>query len=448
MAETRTSDAVSRLSWALRRYLGLVVGLALATAIAVTVVAPPAPADEYETTALVVAQRLDGVRAEHLPRMAEAIFSGNSVARRTVAETELEIRPEELVPDHARVEVVAGTVVMRVVGVSVDPRLAADIANEAAAALVDELGRLGPGVGTFALQESAPVPQDPAPRPLRIPPSLLGLLGGAVLGVGAAGLLLVLRRPVIDVDAAIELVDGPLLGVLDLSRAGHFDDPEDVAGSVPLADELYPRRREIQVMAATSNAHVRSQVSVLLTRVLTTFGPVLLVAARDRAGQRAARFLRAVPGVRLLTDRGDGSPSDPPTAIDPIPVVVDSRPSTRLTLPTSVLPVLVVAEGVPEERLRRAVNHLRPQQAQGVVWVASRGGVARGLVRRLLAGPPRERIGGPVPADETVSAPADHDEPAAAAPREAPGTVGPSSTTPSWSAAADADDEAARRAGP
>lgn len=392
MAERRDPDAVSRLAWAFRRYLGLVFGLILLMVVLVAVLTPAAPADEYESRALVVAQRLEGVRAEHLPRMAEAIFTGNNVARQTVAETDLEIRPQELVPLYAEIEVVEGTVVMRVIGRSVEPRLAADIANAAAQALVDELERLGPDVGSFALHETAPVPQDPAPGPMRPPPLLLGLLTGVIFGLGGAGLLLVFRRPVITLEEAVDRVGAPLTGVLELSRGGHFDALEDVPASVPLADELYPLRREVNVVVAANNATTRSQVSVALARVLARSGPVVVIAARDRAGRRAARLLRNIPQVRMLGPQAASRTLDQSARghEGPVPVVADGRPGTRFALPTSLEPVLVVAEGVPEQRLRRAVSHLQPQRPRSLVWVAPRGGMVRGFVRRLLAPPPRE----------------------------------------------------------
>jgi hypothetical protein len=380
-------DAVSRLWWALRRYAGVVIGATLLTAVAVAVIAPPAEGDEYHAAALVVAQELDGVRAEHLPRMAEAIFSGNNVAQETVRRTGLPIRSDELVPDHAWVEVVEGTVVMRVIGAAEDPRLAASIATTAAETLVDELGRLGPGVGAFSLQETAPVPEEPAPQPRHIPPFLLGLVGGAVLGVGLAFLLLVLRRPVIEVDEALEIIDDPLIGVLELSRAGHFDDVEDVAGGIALVDELYPRRREVEVLVAANEATTRSQVSVALARVLATLGPVLFVTSRDRAGRRARRFLRSVENVQLLDAAEERSAGlQQVQGHRPLPVVADGHPSVRLMLPSSIRPVLVVREGISAQRLRRAVRHLQPQQARGILWVASRGGPATGILRRLVHG--------------------------------------------------------------
>jgi hypothetical protein len=406
-------DAVSRLSWALRRYAGVVVGATVLTALLVQLIAPPAEPEEYHAPALVVAQQLEGVRAEHLPRMAEAIFSGNNVAQETVRRTGLPIRSDELVPDYAWVEVVEGTVVMRVLGAAEDPRLASAIATTAAETLVDELNRLGPGVGVFALQEPAPVPEDPAPRPRRIPPALLGLVGGVILGVGLAFLLLVLRRPVIEVDEALALIDEPLVGVLELSRGGHYDPIEDVSGGIALVDELYPRRREVQVLVAANEEATRSQVSMALTRILATLGPVFVVTARDRAGQRAARVLQGMDNVRLLEDPGESSPAYQPTqSVRPIPVVADGHPSVRLMLPSSVRPVLVVREGISAQELRQAVRHLQPQQARGIIWVASRGGVGLGFLRRFLSG----RHGGQPEVRERPESVDGGDE--AAAPRE------------------------------
>jgi hypothetical protein len=407
VADPSGPDAVSRLWWALRRYLAVVVGATLVVTVMVTSVAPGPEPDEYHSVALVVAQELEGIRPEHLPRLAEAIFTGNNVAQQTIRELDLPIRPEDLVPDHARIEVLEGTVVIRVIGVSQDPRTAADVANAASEALMEELDRLGPGVGTFALQERGAVPSGPVPRPMRIPPLLIGLMGGAVLGVGVAFLLLAVRRPVIDVDDAVAVVDQPPVGVLELSQAGHYDRLEAVAGSAPLVDEIYPQRREAVVIVGAHGSATRSQVSVQLVRMLAMLGPVAVVPARDRAGRRAERYLRGVANVRVLkapTDapRREGrskappmqEPADAPVLARPtqstssIPVVSDGRPSVGWVLPATARPVLVVREGTSRQQLRKAIRHIQPQRPRGVVWVANRGGPIMGALRRMREGAP------------------------------------------------------------
>jgi hypothetical protein len=382
VAESAGPDAVSRLWWALRRYVSVVVAGTLLTVLVAVTLSPPPPPEQYHASALVVARELVSVRAEQLPRLAEAIFAGNNVGQRTVREVDLPIRAEELVPTYANVEVVEGTVVIRVIGMAEDRRLASTIANESAEALVSELDRLGAGVGTFALQERAPVPLDPAPQEVRIPPTLIGVVAGLILGTGLAFLLLVLRRPVIDVDEAVAVVDEPLVGVLELSRSGHFDAVENVPGGVALVDAIYPRRREIQVVVGANDPMVRSQASVILAQVLATVGPVVVVTSRDAASRRASRFLRGQPNVRLLQDHQDAPPVDERDR--PIPVVADGRPSVRFALPSTVQPILVVREGIPLHQLRKAARHLQPQQAQGILWVANRGGPGIGLLRRLL----------------------------------------------------------------
>ena len=403
VADASDPDVGSRLWWALRRHLGVLV---LTTLLTVTVAVAMAPTDdeseEYEAASLVVAERLDGIRPEHLPRMATAIFAGNTVATETVRRAGLPLEPEQLVPHHARVEIVEDTVVVRVVGTASQAREAAAISTVAAEVLVEELNRLGPDVGVFFVQETASAPDLATTQLGRPSPMILGLLGGALLGLGLVSLGVLWRRPVIHADEALSRVDAPLVGLLERRRAGHADTVGGLAGGLALVDELYPRRREVQVLVAASRPAVRSQVGATLATLLATAGAVVVVPARDRAGRRAARHLRQIPEVHLLEGAAGAREGDLPTRhLQPIPVVADGHPGVRLRLPASVRPVLIVPEGIPARQLDRVVRWLRPQQLRGVVWVAGRGGVVAGLLRRL---PSRSRTGvvvAPAPAEPT-----------------------------------------------
>jgi hypothetical protein len=105
-----------------------------------------------DAEALVIARTLD-MSLEALPGHAEAVFNNGAVAR-AVAGTYGD-QAAEVVPDQVSLAVEPDSVVLRVIGHDPDPETAADIANLAAMAFVDELNTAGAGVGTFVIQAEA-----------------------------------------------------------------------------------------------------------------------------------------------------------------------------------------------------------------------------------------------------------------------------------------------------
>jgi hypothetical protein len=108
---------------------------------------PPATAE-----AIVIAQRLD-MDLPALPDYGNAVFSNGEVAEAVAAEHGGQ--PDDIVPARASVVVEPDSIVLRVIGHDTDLETAADIANTAAKAFVEQLNNAGTGVGVFTLQSPA-----------------------------------------------------------------------------------------------------------------------------------------------------------------------------------------------------------------------------------------------------------------------------------------------------
>lgn len=147
---------------------------------------------QYQTEALVVATELE-IRIDSFPRTAVAIFNGGTVANLAAQRAGTGIDPRDLIPHIVMIEPVENTSVVEIDAIHPDPELAALYANAAGQALVDELNRIGPGLGTFALQVRAPVPLEPLSQ--SILPTILFSAVAAVLFVTGLAALATMTRP-------------------------------------------------------------------------------------------------------------------------------------------------------------------------------------------------------------------------------------------------------------
>ena len=106
---TYSTDAATRLGWALRRALPLLLGLCLLGGVGVTVAVERAQEESYVAPALVVVATLGEKAelrsfAEQLPHYAQAVFADGGVAERAFINGRLPIEPDVLVRDYVRVE--------------------------------------------------------------------------------------------------------------------------------------------------------------------------------------------------------------------------------------------------------------------------------------------------------------------------------------------------------
>jgi hypothetical protein len=385
-------DAASRLWWGVRRFMWIFIAIIPITAGVSLIAAHGAPTidKQYKASALVIATNRN-FSPDLFARLADAVFTGGTVAEKAVQAGHLPIAPRDLIPTHASLEPVQDNIITRVVGTDVDPQLAAAIANAAASALVDELNKSGEGVGHFAVQDQARVPAAPSTETSRSGPLAVGIVAGVILGAGIIGLILALRRPVLGAGEAAELVGAPVLGMPTLPplRAGRPIEPQTVKGLSALAKRLLPELPGVTALASCGgDERIRTLIAQLVATVLAERDPTFLIRSTDEAVQLMYEQL-AIPHNLIVSDRVPDGQMWRRAA-----VVIDGPSAKTFDIPQS-LParasvVLVVVEGAPLTRVLEAAGQFLPGELDGIIFVrlSSRWPWLRSPAASVAAPPP------------------------------------------------------------
>jgi capsular polysaccharide biosynthesis protein len=367
-------DAAARLLATLRHYLWVVALLVTCGAAAgVASALLGSDTDQYEASALVIAKDVPSrgdarILAEQLPRLGEAVFTAGSVADRAVAFGTLPFTREQLIPDHAVLEPLEGTIVLRVKGIADDPGLAAMIANRVAATFVSELNRAGPGVGHFAIQDRARPPDEPVAGTSAATLIGIGLGGGLMLALALVALIMVVRRPVLSAADAEDASGVRILAAVDLPvGARGVVDPQRVVGLGALARRLVGGDRRICAFVSIGRAEgQRSQLAVLVAQALAPSGPVALVApdaesAERQLGEEDVTVVDAFENVAVAESKS---------------VVIDGpsidRVDVHQVLPPAAGVALVIRSGTARAAVEDAVGQLVEDELLGLVFVRRR----------------------------------------------------------------------------
>lgn len=371
-------DAAGRVWWGIRRYWWVVVAATLvATGLALTGPARSvvAPDRRYEASALVVATSLQ-IKPEQLPRAAQAIFNGGTVAEAVADEADVPVDPQGLIPKRVRLEALNDTIALRVIGLDHDPEIAAQLANLTANAFVNELNEIGEGVGAFKVQDSA---RPPATRPRQtgaVVPLAIGLLGGASLGLGLVMLLLFWRRPVLSLSEARQLagVDGG--SIVSMPRSGRVILPETVGGIALVARQLWPSDRGVAALVGVGQGYrLRNEVVRVLAMAQSRRSPVDVIAPEREGVDALALALSSASGVRVLQDwllhrlqaagpqAGMGSDSAVLMSVSAADFDVPQL------LPAEGRALLLVPEGTPASAVEEASQQFPLELLVGVVVV-------------------------------------------------------------------------------
>jgi hypothetical protein len=367
-------DAATRMLGMMRQYLWLVVLLLTwgAAAGAASAVLGGEHA-HYEASALVIAKDVPSrgdarILAEQLPRLGEAVFTSGSVADRAVADGRLPFPPEQLIPEHAVLEPLEGTIVLRVKGIADEAGLAAVIANRVAAAFVTDLNRAGPGVGRFAIQDRARPPDEPVAGTSAAALVGVGIGGGFMLALALVALIMLIRRPVLSAADLENASAAPVLAALDLPVLGRpVGDPRQVVGLGALVRRLVGDEWRVCAFVSIPRAdRHRSQLAALVSRTLAPSGTVALVAPSAEIAQRQ---LGDAPVDVVDT-------FESAEAAESAWVVMDGPSVDRVDIP-QVLPsaaglVLVVKSGTSRTAVEEAVAQLRDDELLGIVFVRPR----------------------------------------------------------------------------
>jgi hypothetical protein len=364
-------DAASRLWWGLRRFAWIFVVVLPITAGVSLLAAHGAPTlgKQYKASALVIATERN-FSPELFARLADTVFNGGTVAEKAVEEGKLPIDPRDLIPDFATLEPVQDNIITKVVGLNSDPQLAAAIANSAAAALVDEMNKSGPGVGKFAVQDQARVPSAPDISTSRAVPIAVGLVAGIILGASIIGLILALRRPLLGAGEAAELVGAPILGTPTLPplRAGRPVEPAAVKGLSALAKRLLPTLPGVTAMVSCGgDERIRTLFAQLVATVLAERDPAFLIRSDDRIVQ--PMYDQFSPPRNLVV--GERVPDGQVWRRSAIVIDGPSAGSSDIpqSLPVRASIVLIVVEGATLTRVRDAAEQFLPGELDGIVFV-------------------------------------------------------------------------------
>lgn len=358
---TSSTSSMAQLTWALRRY-GWLFALALVAGVAGGSAAYSAQKPVYESEALIVAQQLS-LDAKALPGYADAVFSGGAVARAVGADPGLQIDPDTLGPEKLEVLTAPDSIAVQVVGRDADPDTSSRLANAAAAAFVVELNRPGPGVGAFALQDRADIPDEPVGGAVSLPVALAGgAVAGGLLGAAVIVLLLASRRPVVSSSDAVQVTGIPAFGLVELPRlaSGEFPGPRGIVGVATVTrGVLETAPNALLVTSPPDAAAARRRISVMLAVSLDAFRSVetrmlpemddAVATHRSRSHSPTRAETRGTGGTPLLIVDG-AEPGD----------VMDYEDYSRCTL-------LVVRQGMTSRRLRRLVSQYLEGELDGVV---------------------------------------------------------------------------------
>lgn len=147
--------------------------------------------DDVEAAALIVATDLK-IATNEFPATADVIFRSGTVAASAIENGGFDLEPKELIPGRVEVRGVGASVTIQVAGTDPDPQLAAEYANAAADALVEQLNAVG-SLGDFALFERAVASR--ATEKTSLPSLPLAVLGGLFAAVLVPLTAVLVRRP-------------------------------------------------------------------------------------------------------------------------------------------------------------------------------------------------------------------------------------------------------------
>lgn len=367
-------DVVTRLSWGLRRYLAVVMAAVLA-AVMLSLSRPTnGPDQTYEAAALVIASSLE-INPLQLPRTVEAVFTAGSVEESVASQLPDAGPAHRLIPDVVRLEALNDTIVVRVIGVSDQPWMAAVLANVAASSLVEELNRLGPGVGKFVLYERARPPLGGTGSSSMVIPIAVGIVSGAAMGLGLVGLLLLMLRPVITGSEAAAIVGAPTLISLDLPARGSRHQLTSMSGLSLLTKQLFPAGTGSCALVDTgSDTGPRLRVMRLVAQLLGCAHPVdLVVPSWERraltGGTQPEPNVRVLDNARLPPSEGSGVRGDSGDDRAVLFGLSARGFDVPQLIPGQVRIWLVVKKGSRREQVESASRQFLPGDVHGIVFV-------------------------------------------------------------------------------
>lgn len=324
------TDLAGLLAWGLRKYAWLVALFVIALGVIVPVSLERAP-DQYEATAQVgPVKPLKVANLDVLPRMATDVFKSIPEA----PEVKRAAGSQELGAEQVELVAAQDNIIFTVIGRGDSPAAARDLANVAAATFAEELNVYSQPVGSFSVNRLATAPTEPIPRVAGNMAWAIGIGAGLLAGLGTVVLLLLLRRPVIDVATVSHVTGVPVLGRITPGRRG-----EGFTGMTQVCHRILSQPTGMLLMVgAPDTRRARRDLTSELASWLNRVRRVIPLGSRepvDRYGS-ASLSLPGYPDVLFILD-------------DASPVEVATRPELSLTL-------LVLREGISSPELQEQVQ--------------------------------------------------------------------------------------------
>jgi hypothetical protein len=325
------TDVIALLGWGIRKYAWLIALFVIALGIVIPGLLERAP-DRYQASAQVgPIQVLRVPNVDILPRMATDVF-GNVPDDPAVKGAAGVSDSQQLGAEQLELVAAQDNIIFTVVARSTSPEVARDVANVAAARFVDEMNVYSQPVGSFSVNRLATAPTEPMPRLAGPMAWGISLAAGLLVGLAAMVLLLMLRRPVIDVTTAEQGVGGaPVLGRVTLGRRG-----TGATGMPQLCHRILSHPTGLLLMVGPSNSRrERHELGGELASWLSRVRRVVYTRSREGVDHYGSASLAAAS-----------------TSEDELIVLEDASPVEVATRPERSLTLLVVHEGISAASLR------------------------------------------------------------------------------------------------
>lgn len=365
------ADVFTALGWGLRKYAWVVVLLTVLVGVLVLFLLSRGT-DNYQAQAQVSPlETLKLPNLDPLPRLGDSVFNNGAIADAIRTDQKLP-RSSSVIPSQVELIAAQDNLIFTVIGHNADPQTAQHLANLAASTFTAELNKLDKPVGKFFILRQADLPAVPTATLAggRIAIAV-GLIAGAIAGVGIVALLLVIRRPVLDASGASEATGAPVLGRIRLPVGRGTTGDGEVAGIAPLCRGLLASpSRQVLLASPPQGADQLRQLGVAMSAFLGEIRRVR-TGSDDAAGPSA----EIMSASEYALDTG---PSASGSANQPALISADGSWHDQIvSLPDMALTVLVVPEGIALRSLRESAAEYFTGGPAGIVFVGSPGRFAR-----------------------------------------------------------------------
>ena len=284
---TQGADVTGVLGWGVRRYAWLIALFVIALGVVVPGVLAQRAETYQATTQVGPVRALRIPNTDVLPKMATDVFA-NVLKDPAVKKAAGIPGSDELGAEQLELVAAQDNIIFTVVARSTDPSIAQNTANVAASAFVERLNVYSQAVGSFSVSELATGAPEPTPTLGGPVAWALGLTSGLLVGFGVVALVLLVRRPVIDVATAEQESGATVLGRITLDRGG-----TGASGMTQLCHRIVSEPTRMVLMAGPkSMRRERHELADELVFWLSRVRRVISIGSREPVEEFRRRLAR------------------------------------------------------------------------------------------------------------------------------------------------------------